>query len=555
MNRILQLLLFLFLLSSVKTNAQNTVGLLSYNPSQAYEGYNLLYPHNQPNVYLINNCGEIVKVWEDDPSFRPGNTAYLMENGNLIKTKRPASIAGNTIWAGGGGAIVEIRDWDNNLIWDFELNDSLHRLHHDIAPMPNGNILMIAWELKTKAEAIAAGRDTNLLVDDVLWPDYIIEVNPNLDSIVWEWHSWDHLVQDFDSTKANYDVVGNRPHRIDLNWVFDDGGNDWMHSNAIDYNPELDQIMLSVPNFHEIWIIDHSTTTAQAATSNGGFSGLGGDLMYRWGNPATYRAGTTADQKLFYQHDAHWADRHLDPSHPEWGKIVVFNNRVGADYSTVNTFTAPFDMYNTSYPRTTGPWEPSAFDRTILHPVDSTLMYSTGLSGAQILPNGNILTCVGRFGYSFETTPDGEIVWEYKTPLRGGNAVEQGDTLQINNNLTFRLNRYPMDFAAFTGRNLEPGGYLELNPDTTLCNLILSDKTAPTRNQLQLYPNPARDMVTVEWEGQRISYIKVYDMLGRQLQKVMASGGRKYLDTSNWTPGIYLVQVDEGEMVKLVVME
>ena len=180
---------------------------------------------------------------------------------------------------------------------------------------------------------------------------------------------------------------------------------------------------------------------------------------------------------------------------------------------------------------------------------------STGLSSAQILPNGNVLACVGRFGYSFETTPDGEIVWEYKTPLRGGSAVEQGDSLQINNNLTFRLNRYPMDFEAFTGRSLEPMGYLELNPDTALCGLILSNRPTPTRNQLKLYPNPAKDMVTVEWEGQRISYIKVYDMLGRQLQNVMASGGRKYLDTSDWTPGIYLVQVDEGEMVKLIVME
>jgi len=112
--------------------AQNTVGLLSYVPWKSYDGYNLFYPHNQPNVYLINNCGEIVHVWEDDPTFRPGNTAYLLPDGRLVKTKRPAAVAQDPIWAGGGGATIEIRDWDNNLEWSFTLNDENARLHHDI---------------------------------------------------------------------------------------------------------------------------------------------------------------------------------------------------------------------------------------------------------------------------------------------------------------------------------------------------------------------------------------------------------------------------------------
>ena len=123
-----------------------TVGLLYYKPSQSCDGYNLIYPHNQPNVYLLNNCGEIVHTWTDDADFRPGNTAYIMENGDVIKTKRPSMVVGNPIWAGGGGATVERRTWDNDLLWSFTSNDSLQRLHHDIAPMPNGNVLMIAWE-------------------------------------------------------------------------------------------------------------------------------------------------------------------------------------------------------------------------------------------------------------------------------------------------------------------------------------------------------------------------------------------------------------------------
>ena len=81
---------------------------------------------------------------------------------------------------------------------------------------------------------------------------------------------------------------------------------DWLHINAVAYNAELDQIMLSVFEFSEIWVIDHSTTTAEAAGHEGGKYGKGGDLLYRWGNPRAYRAGTVKDQKLFGQHNAHW---------------------------------------------------------------------------------------------------------------------------------------------------------------------------------------------------------------------------------------------------------
>src|SRR5690606_15913622 len=105
--------------------------------------------------------------------------------------------------------------------------------------------------------------------------------------------------------------------------------------NAIDYNPQLDQIMISTREFSELWIIDHSTTTAEAAGHTGGRSGKGGDILYRYGNPAAYNRGTRADQKFFYQHDAQW----IEPGLPGAGNILVFNNgwnRVdGSSFSSV----------------------------------------------------------------------------------------------------------------------------------------------------------------------------------------------------------------------------
>ena len=180
---------------SSRGNAQNTVGLISYNPNSTQAGYNLLYPNNQSTVYLLNTCGEIVHQWTDEPDFRPGNVAYLLENGNLLKTKSLFMDQTPSFGAGGAGGIIELRDWDNNMIWSTTIMDTAIRAHHDIAPMPNGNVLIIAWERKSISQVLEAGRDTAFFSNDELWPDFVVEMDPIGDSVVWEWHAWDHLVQ------------------------------------------------------------------------------------------------------------------------------------------------------------------------------------------------------------------------------------------------------------------------------------------------------------------------------------------------------------------------
>ncbi|RLD19801.1 MAG: hypothetical protein DRI69_07575, partial [Bacteroidetes bacterium] len=494
---------------------QNTVGLLSFDFSQQFDGYNLMYPHNQPSVFLLNNCGEIVHTWEDDADFRPGNVAELMPNGDLVKAKRPSAVTGNPIWAGGGGAIVEIRTWDNDLLWTFERNDSLDRLHHDIAVMPNGNILMIVWELKTAEEAIQAGRDSSLLSQGKLWPDYIIEVEPigeDSFNIAWEWHVWDHLVQDYDSEKDNFGVVADNPGLVDINFQTNDGKADWLHTNSIDYNEELDQIIISTPFLSEVWMIDHTTTTEEAAGHTGGFYGMGGDLIYRWGNNQVFDQGTAEDQQLFGQHDAHWIDAYLSGSQPQVGKIAVFNNNLGdGTYSAAQIFEPVYLMYDQEYEKDGSVFAPANFDWTYVHP-DTVPMQSSGLSGMQILPNGNTLIGVGRRGYAFEINLDEEIVWEYRTPLAGGIPATQGDTLNINQNLTFRFNRIPMDYAAFDGRDLSPKGFIELEPDTEFCDMTSSSEDLEKNTTTYIYPNPASQDLTIEWMSGGKGLIDVFDV-------------------------------------------
>ncbi len=539
-------------LLSVPAYNQNTVGLIYINADATQSGFNLLYPHNQSNVYLLNACGEIVHQWEGDPDTRPGNAVYLLEDGRLVKTLRPASVVDDPIWAGGGGATIEIRDWDNNLEWSYTLNNDTARLHHDIEIIENGNnlsILAIAWEKKDLAEVIAAGRDTSVLQDDELWPDYIFEIDPTTDEILWEWHAWDHLIQDRDSTLANFGSKASNPGRIDINYDFDGTGDpDWMHSNAIDYDPRWRQIILSVPNFHEVWIIDHTTTTAEAATNRGGLGNKGGNLMFRWGNPQAYQRGDASDQKLFYQHDAQIIQDFISPTDPLYRSYLVFNNRVSSTFSTVNTFRPTFIEYGWEFQLNPEGFAPSDFSSTITHPVDSSLLFSTILSGAQYLPNSNFLICVGRFGYTFELNPDNEIVWEYVTPLRGGQRVNQGDALSINDNLTFRMVRFPKDYPAFTDRDLSPIGTIENNPTNFPCDLTTSIANLENLDPVLLFPNPASDQVNLslptDFNPIRMG---LYDISGKALIPNLnwqQQGEQVQIDISRVASGLYLLRID-----------
>jgi len=254
------LIIFLSVFVSIKAQFR-TVGLF-LNDSSSFNGYTLFAPAAYINTYLINNEGRLVNLWEG--THKPGLSAYLLENGNLLRT---AVINNNTFGGGGSGGLVQEFEWDGNLVWEFDYSTDQFYQHHDIERLPNGNTLIIAWEYKDYEEVLGAGRDPNLMPlpnEGELWPDHVVEVQPDGSSggtIVWEWHVWDHLVQDYDSTEFNYGVVSEYPELININYVSNFPNSldaDWNHINAVDYNEELDQIMLSVHHFGEIWVIDQA---------------------------------------------------------------------------------------------------------------------------------------------------------------------------------------------------------------------------------------------------------------------------------------------------------
>jgi hypothetical protein len=388
----------------------------------------LFSPIRSTETYLMDSTGVAIYTWQSD--YTPGNSVYLLENGNVLRT---GGLRSGSFDAGGAGGIVQEIAPDSSVVWEFQYASSRVQQHHDIEQMPNGNILMIAWESKTKVEAIAAGRDPNLLGDGELWPDHVIEIDPASNEIVWEWHVWDHLIQDYDATKPNFGVIAEHPELIDLNHTNRQAGADWNHVNAIDYNADLDQILLSVHGFSEIWIIDHNTTTQEAA-------GLAGDLLYRWGNPQAYDAGSATDQQFYVQHDAQW----IPDGYPGGGNILVFNNgdRRTRTYSSVDEIVPPLNpdgSYSLTSESVYGP-AAAAWSYTAASPSD---FYADHISGAQRLANGNTLICSGTEGRFFEVTPEGEISWQY----------EYGSQV-------FRVTQISANHPGLASLNLQPGEVL-----------------------------------------------------------------------------------------------
>ena len=456
-----------------KSFPSQTTGLF-FNTASAFDGYTLMAPMHYTLTYLIDNEGEVVHRWTS--AYEPGRSAYLLENGHMIRACMVMS--GGISTGGGEGGRIEEYDWDGNMVWAFDYYSSTYMAHHDFKVLPNGNVLILAVEKKTYAQVIAAGFNPSLLDSSIatqgyMLPDFLIEVAPTKPyggTIVWEWHLWDHMIQDYDSTKANYGVVPDHPERIDVNGTGIKIPQFWTHVNGIDYNPSLDQVMLSIRNNSELFIIDHQTATTQAASHTGGRYSKGGDILYRWGNPLQYKRGISANQMLYQQHHTHW----IPAGCPGAGDILIFNNGIGRGYSTIDEITPPVDSAGNYTLASGSAYGPSACSWTY-QSSPATDFYSAEISGCQRLPNGNTLICEGVKGNLFEVTSAGQTVWRYVCPVTDGGPLTQGDAIPGDGvrsdqfmNAVFRVYRYAPDYAGLFGCDLTAHGGIELPVDKTL---------------------------------------------------------------------------------------
>ena len=408
--------------------------------SEAFEGLTLISQSSgggggggggvqMHQTLLINNEQEIINSWSHNTA--SASVAYLSKDSILFV---PSKISNGGGGGGNGptGGLFKKLDWNNNILWSWEMPEEICEPHHDIAVLPNGNFLVICSKIKTQQEALDAGLNG---INGPMKFDMVVEIQPiNIDSasVIWEWTFWDHLVQDSSPEfSATYGTISNHPELLDIN-VTGSGGNgginDWNHTNKISYNAALDQIVLSCRHMNEIFVIDHSTTTLEASGHSGGNQNKGGDILYRWGSPQNYGRGDISNQILDSQHGIDW----IPEGYPGAGNFLLYNNNhpPNSQSSAVLELESIADE-NGSYP---------IVDNEPFGPINPLWVYESDFhsntqSGAYRMPNGNTLITVVEDERIFEVNIDGDIQWEYSEDIRCARALKYGydyfNTFQI----------------------------------------------------------------------------------------------------------------------------
>lgn len=528
--------------------------------AQQWGDYTLYSVQNTSSTFLLDTNGTTVKTWTHTASAKTGYSSYLLPGGTLLRT---VARTGNSFTGGPVCGQVQKVDYAGNVIWDYVYSTTDYCTHHDVHPMPNGNVLLIAYERKTAAQATQAGCSQAIEI----WPDKIVEVQPTgttTGTVVWEWHAWDHLVQNVNASKDNYQTsVSAHPELININ---QSTSKDWMHMNGLDYNPILDQIAFSCHNLSEIFVIDHSTTTAEAASHSGGNSGKGGDILYRWGKPGNYGASGTA--VLNVVHDAHW----IPEGCPNSGRLVAFNNYGTSNKSTVDQIDAPETGY--TYSLTSGAFTPQSYTQRLV-----CTAQGSNMGNSQQLPNGNQLVCVATTGLIYEVNAAGTTLWS-KT---ASGAVPQafrynqcyvsnaapaipvitnnGNTLSSSSAATYQWYLNGVLMPGETSQNITPsadGLYVVRITDSNGCvyqyskgflkGTIVTPTGIPENadgRDVLIYPNPGNGIVHVEYPETGITTtIKVYDVYGRQVMQV---SDQAVLDFSGMSTGVYYITVSAGD--------
>jgi len=338
-------------------------------------------------VFLMDREARVYYEWTLSSGL--GNDIQLLPNGQLLALLEADDAV---IQLGGNGGKVQFINPDNTIAWEYNYSSEDYISHHDVELLPNGNVLFLVWERKIAEQAVGAGYENAIDI----FPEAIIEIDYNTKEIAWEWHSWDHLIQDFDPARENYGTVSDHPELVNINYNPVDSG-DIMHANGITYDEENDIIYMSVNAFSEVWVIDHSTTSEEAASHSGGNYDKGGDLIYRFGNPEAY--DNNQGERLFYNN--HYPNLlHNSPTR----NMLIFGNGNNVSQSTAYELQLP-DVFNL-LPNTNN--EPQ-----IVWSFTDPDLYSPKVSGAVRLANGNTLITEGDFGI-WEVTDAGEVVWKFQ---------------------------------------------------------------------------------------------------------------------------------------------
>ena len=417
------------------------LGTTIYEPDKCWSGFTIL---STEEGRLIDMNGNLVHLWKG-PLHHPNK---VFPGGYLL--------ASTAAWKyGHQDAIqIQIRDFNDRILWKF---DHWHegkapdgkekmwvsRQHHDLQIKGNpvgyyipgyrkpdfskGTLLALA-HYNVKNDRINSKIP---LIDDVVY-----EVDIASGKIIWTWKASEHLDEmGFDEAALN--SMQNYQRKPNS----EGGGFDWFHENCVSYlgpNRWFDQgdrrfhpdnIILDSREAGLLAIVDHST----------------GNIVWRAG--PYYRDGD--DKKLGWivgPHHTHMIPKGL----PGEGNILVFDNGGQSGYGPPNdnapngisVMRRPYSRVIEFNPLTKDiVWEYAPNIEGSADQKSGFSLFSSFISSAQRLPNGNTLITEGAQGRIIEVTRDHEVVWEYISPYLWDSKIPS------IRNLVYRAYRIPYDWV------------------------------------------------------------------------------------------------------------
>lgn len=379
---VLYILVYFFIYRPLNAPYSSFRTLPLINKDKVSPGYTLLAPYNRMlnadpkwkgKIYLLDMFGRAVHTWKTN---HQALNSHLMENGNLLAVMESPTYKEFYPPGGNTGRIQEL-DWNSKIVWEY-VNE---RMHHDIYPMKNGNIVMALWE-KTPPEIAQAvqGGVAGSEFKDVMWSDQVVELDRNK-QVVWSWHSYEHM-------DPSRDVLGMAMPRFAWTYV---NGISYMAHNPLDGE---EGFLISMRSVDTVYMVRKRD----------------GEII--WRSPAGM---------LNVQHD---------PTLTPEGNILVFDNGLTRKVN-------PFPIYGSRVveinPKTDAiVWQFTGGEGAI----DKVRFFAAIVGGAQRLPNGNTLITDGPQGHVFEVTKKKELVWDMVSPY----LTRQ--TGPFPNNFLFKTRRY-----------------------------------------------------------------------------------------------------------------
>lgn len=394
-------------------------GVTIYDPTKAWNGYTLFDGRNQM-TYLIDMNGNEVNSWpyQGFPSEMISPDINDGVKGHVILQKEPNTFDNETLLK---------LDWDGNIVWQWgeKAPGGRARQNHDQSPLPNGNLMVLSMLEHVNPD----------IGPDPINDQAIYEVNPE-GEIVWQWVSSEHI-EELGFTGEKRELVLSKKSRpraamFLINDVQPLGPNKWHDGGDGRFHP--DNVMIDCREANVIAIIEKSS----------------GKIVWRLGPdyPASYdlTAKTlTGDLPrpidcISGQHDAHM----IRQGNPGAGNILVFDNQGPAGFPPVHLGLFLASRILEIDPITeqiVWQYDASCSNRALWK------FYSSFISGAQRLPNGNTLICEGMNGRLFQVTTEGEIVWEYINPHYGPFEAHMMSIGTDHTNYVFRAQPIPYDWV------------------------------------------------------------------------------------------------------------